>query len=51
MFLQFHRAVEYLDVWSASSADISFVRQVIAQSPSPKHDSGTNHYKFSKSPI
>ena len=25
MPLQFHRAVEYLDVWSASSADISFV--------------------------
>jgi hypothetical protein len=25
MSLQFHRAVEYLDVWSASSADISFV--------------------------
>ena len=25
MFLQFHRAVEYLDLWSASSADISFV--------------------------
>ena len=25
MSLQFHRAVEYLDVWSATSADISFV--------------------------
>jgi len=25
MSLQFHRAVMYLDVWSASSADISFV--------------------------
>ena len=25
MSLQFHRAIEYLDVWSASSADISFV--------------------------
>ena len=25
MSLQFHRAVEYLEVWSASSADISFV--------------------------
>jgi hypothetical protein len=25
MSLQFHRAVEYLDVWGASSADISFV--------------------------
>jgi hypothetical protein len=25
MSLQFHRAVEYLDVWSASSADSSFV--------------------------
>jgi hypothetical protein len=25
MSLQFHRAVEYLDLWSASSADISFV--------------------------
>ena len=25
MSLHFHRAVEYLDVWSASSADISFV--------------------------
>jgi hypothetical protein len=25
MSLQFHQAVKYLDVWSASSADISFV--------------------------
>ena len=25
MFLQFHQAVEKMDVWSASSADISFV--------------------------
>ena len=36
MFLQFHRAVEYLDLWSASSADISF-RHHICQSGGPLH--------------
>ena len=37
MSLQFHRAVENMDVWSASSADISFVISFVSPAGSGFH--------------